>query len=336
MFAADESAPPLFFRLPLEIRQDIYIHLFRSVIVPNRLNVTDDDPAYPLNILYVCRRTYLEAHGLVLPNVPVFCDGNDDMLHTLNSIGPARIPQLRHLILRFSPLGFRFEKEAGPSGADTSDGEDELGDTTRYFHAGALLSLFPGLQLDLLEIFNAMGGSWETGRQNTDCFGSLLEADGYRRLWMRTIPGMSGPWQDMSSASRWKAAIERQLKPNPGWRAKIRLDDDNWRSKDNSRLWLTAHDAGITLARMYGSGEEDDGYESLGEEGDEVDLCHGSEKFVDIIIDRGHGADFTVKSDDDRVLICIEQHAGVHHPLFFKEASDALRKLFRENSWKTI
>lgn len=58
------------------------------------------------------------------------------------------------------------------------------------------------------------------------------------------------------------------------------------------------------------------------------EVGHESEDRADIVVNRGD-ADFVVKPDDNRVLRCIERDSN-------DDASDALKNLFKTNSWKTI
>lgn len=141
-------------------------------------------------------------------------------------------------------------------------------------------------------------------------------------------------WVNIESTARWEEAIERQFKPHPEWKVQIKLDKLEWRDKDNWDLWPRAQDAGITLAKMFDSEKEDCGAEDEGEEYAQYYHGHRSEKAVEIIIERGDGADFSVKPDDGRVLRCIDLRDGYYSPPVYKRASDALKKLFRENSWE--
>lgn len=50
-----------------------------------------------------------------------------------------------------------------------------------YFHLGAILPLFPGLQLDVLEVFCGTRASPYSCDHTTDCFGSLT-----RGRWLST------------------------------------------------------------------------------------------------------------------------------------------------------
>ncbi|SPO00342.1 uncharacterized protein DNG_03187 [Cephalotrichum gorgonifer] len=312
--------------LPPEIRREIFIHLFRSTTLcmgPGCPARDPDDWEHRLAVPWTCRQIYSEATPLVLPNVRLYCRGNDAMMNTLTLIGPERISQLRHLILSHIPIGFRLDPSA--EGLQDEDGG------MRFFHAGSLLGLFPGLRLDLLEVFCGVGGGPYTGNQTTDCFGSLLEADGYRRLWMHATTGDSDAWIHTTSVEdTWREAIDRKFRPNTGsgWKIQIRLQSWEWDERERDSLWTSARDAGITLVQPV----EQDDY-NYGREDSEGHLC---EEHADIIVDRGDGVDSSVKQGDDSVLKCIQLDEDGDTPESFKKASDALRKLFRENSWESI
>lgn len=318
--------------LPPELRRDIFLKLFRPVTI-HRDN-------HALAILQVCRQIYHEAVPLALPNVRVHCYGNVEVIDTLSRMDPAQITRLRHLILSHSPIGFKLCPDAGYSqpgatdgnlhedhdsdGSNASDWSDD--DGVRYFHLGAVLALFPGLQLDLLEVFCGVSGSGYTGLQTTDCFGSLLEADGYQRLWMEASAGDGGAWESIPSTWKWKDSIMTKFKPYTEWIVRIKQRDWDWDGFDKFGLWDRAQNAGFTLVQGL---QDLDDEETLTEDG------HESEDTADIIVNRGD-ADFVVKPDDNRVLRCIEQGAHDESPTFFKRASDALKKLFKVNSWETI
>lgn len=329
--------------LPAELRRHIFIKFFRSVTL--RAWYSEND----LAILRVCRQIYHEAAPLVLPNAPVRCCRNADVINTLARLGPTRITQLRHLIVYHCPVGFSFPDgedylavtdendhdsdedgnadDENPQEDYNSNGDSFVSDydhSTRYFHLGAVLALFPGLQLDLLEVFWWTERNPYTGLQTTDCFGSLLAADGYRRLWMEAS-GFDGAWADTSSTRKWKDTIATNFRPHTGWIVRIKLIDDEWTYYFKEGFWNRAEDAGFILVRddFTGSGPDDQhGYEN--------------EDDADIVVGRGD-ADIVVKPDDGRVLRCIERRdGGGQSPMFFKAASDALKKLFKENNWEDI
>lgn len=316
---------PTLLDLPPELRRDIFLRLFRS------LTVKRDN--HELAILRVCRQIYREAAPLALPNVRVYCDGNASVIETLTNIGPTRITQLRYLIVSHCPIGFPLSPAVKDSQPDDSDGSgseesEYVDDGIRYFHLGAILALFPGLQLDLLEVFCGPGGGPFTGHQTTDCFGSLLEADGYRRLWMEANPGDGDAWVNAPSTRRWKDAMTTKFQPYANWMVRIVLEDWNWEALNGPKedqLWKGAQDAGFTLVQNL----QGDVYDTRIKDG------HDSEDTVDIVVDRGD-ADFAVKPDDDRVLRYIEPDEFEESPEFFKTNSDALKELFRAKTWEAI
>lgn len=328
--------------LPPEIRRYIFLELFRSVTMKCRWGYY-----HKLPILHVCRQIYNEAVPLVLPNVRVLCEGNADVIDTLTNMGPARYTQLRHLIVGHYPVGFKLfpgveDPQSGATDGNLQEGHDAdensnapsscssgvyNHDGVIYFHLGAILALFPGLQLDVLEVFCGVGAGPYTSYQTTDCFGSLLEADGYQRLWMEATGGDSEPWFDISSTREWKNSIMTKLKPHTGWIVRIKLPDYEWEDLHVTDLWIRAQNAGITLVEDLDVDSDDEDTQS--------EYGHESEDTADILVNRGD-ADFVVKSDDNRVLRCIERSNLGESPRFFKTASDALKKLFKENSWEFI
>lgn len=337
------TAQPGILRLPPEIRQDIFISVFRSVTIflyKLGKRYKKGDPHLRLAILSVCRQFYLEAEPLLLPNVKIYCNSNAVVMEMLMKLGPERITQLRYLRVSQIPVAFNLEPYGGLTDADREaygdSRKEDLNDWTqgvpkgvRHFHLGAILGLFPGLRLDLLEVFNGTYGNPWMGHHITDCFGSLLEADGYRRLWMHAANEDGPAWLVMPSTGRWKEAMERRFTSH-GSGVEIKLDRDDWRDADTDELWQLARDAGITLAPA--EVESDDGR-------DEVDTRCGfeSEDVADIVANRGDGVDYAVKLGDAQVLRCIgtaDDEDGA--PEFFQAASDALRKLVSENSWESI
>ncbi|PGG98164.1 hypothetical protein GX51_06951 [Blastomyces parvus] len=231
-----------------------------------------------------------------------------------------------------------------------NDDEQEEDVPIIYFHLGAILGLFPGLQLDILEVFCGVGAGPYSGFQTTDCFGSLLEADGYRQFWMRANEGDGGAWISTPCTLEWKHCIATRFKPYNG-RVQIKLDRYEWsemvkpipiarRSYYDDPFWQRAKEAGITFVKESDFPDDfDEEYDT--EEDDEYEdgrsiYGHSSGDVAGIVVDRGD-ADFAVKKDDDRVLRCIERNeTRKERSAFMKSASDALRKLFKENSWEAI
>ncbi|SPO06547.1 uncharacterized protein DNG_09237 [Cephalotrichum gorgonifer] len=333
------NGPTTLLTLPWEIRHQIFTDLFRSTTFHSHR-----PSAQYLSILRVCRQTYHEAAPLVLPNARVYCKGNAAMLRTLGRMNPEQITQLRHLIVSHSSVGFNLDLRSDDRRAGDVPEEDdgwvsETGDDlaywdedadVRYFQLGALLSLFPGLRLDLLEVFFGAGGSVGpyTAFQTTDCFGSLLEADGYRRLWMHAAAGDDGQaWVDVPSAEDWGGIIERKFKPYAGWKVQIGLRGRRWEDRRDSELWGMTLGTGITLVEAK--------YDER-DAGDDDSDGHSGEDVTDIVVNRGHAADFSVKEVDGPVLRCMVTGDGSDCPRYFRRASDALRKLVRENGWEAI
>lgn len=323
--------------LPPEIRQDIFINLFRSATIR-----TDKRDGNDLAVLRVCRHIYNEAAPLVLLNVRIFCDGNAGVIDTLSRMSPAQITQVRHMIVHTCPVGFKLfsgamdgipqEDHAPNENTNNEDSSDPEGDDgIRYFHLAAVLGLFPGLQLDLLQVFNGIGGTPYTGHQTTDGFGYLLEADGYQRLWMHATAGEGDAWLDIPSTRQWEKTIMAKFKPHTGWTVRIKLPEFEWESIPESDMWKRAQSASFTLVEDTKSSDDEE------EEEEEYEDGYECEDHADILVNRGD-ADIVVKPDDDenQLLRCIARGEEEESPEFYKMASDALKKLFKDNSWETI
>lgn len=204
----------------------------------------------------------------------------------------------------------------------------------RHFHLGAILGLFPGLQLDLLEVYCGTGGGPVTSEQVLDCFGSLLEADGYREVWMEAANG-DGEWNgaEMPSMRRWKKAFDTRFKPYGG-KVRFQLQDYDWKYWDTDPFWTRSRKAGFTLTKAPKTDGDDDDEDY--DRGKYEGLGHASEDTAGIVLKRGDTADIVVKADGRRVLRCVEQDRDGNSKSYFKKASDALRKLFSEKDWDSI
>ncbi|EGE80335.1 hypothetical protein BDDG_03276 [Blastomyces dermatitidis ATCC 18188] len=342
---ATGPSTPTLLGLPPEIRRLIFTCYFRSVRIRQKLTYPYEAVEDQLAILRVCHQLYHESEPLVLPNVQLFCYKNTDVINTLTKMSSEQVSQLRHMVVHHCPVGFNLsskEKSTGVSSDrkhDTNDDNDDDNDDdnvgedpVRYFHLGAILGLFPGLQLDILEVFCEVRGGPYTDFQTTDCFGSLLGADGYRQLWMRASEGDGGAWVDTPSSFEWKDYIATKFKPYNGW-VRMRLPRHEWRDvgrdTPQGEFWHRAQEAGFTLVKKIDSPNDSD------EDGQSM-YGHRSEDVADIVVDRGD-ADFAVKKDGDQVLRCIERDYLLGEtPAFFKSTSDALRKLFKDHSLETI
>jgi hypothetical protein len=220
--------------------------------------------------------------------------------------------------------------EAGEDGEDDEHWNNGIPKHIRHFHLGAILGLFPGLQLDLLEVYCGTGGCSVTSMQNIDCLGSLLEADGYRELWMRPSDGDS-EWNTSGQPCmrNWKTVFKTRFKPYGG-SVRIKLRHFEWEDT-NGTPWFLARcrEAGFTLEMISETDDDDD---------DDYNEYYGhdSEDDAVVVIKRGDAADIVVKADDRQVLKCIQRDGGRAPKSFFRKASDALRKLFKENDWDSI
>ncbi|MBE3041053.1 hypothetical protein IMZ48_00385, partial [Candidatus Bathyarchaeota archaeon] len=243
--SAHSSIPAPFLRLPIEVCQEIFTTVFQSTTIRSnrfRRRYRSFEDSHDLAILSVCRRFYHEASPLAIPNVHIFCDSNAALVETLSKMSTAQITQLRHVIIEFIPIGFNLFQEAKSSQEDSTDcdiqddhrgrkwGYEEgvIPDYVRHFHLGAILGLFPGLQLDLLEVCCGTTGTSDTPDQVIDCLGSLLEADGYRQLWMEAADADAEWTQGQpQSPERWKVAFDSKFKPHGG-EVIFKLRDFEW------------------------------------------------------------------------------------------------------------
>ncbi|KAK8085918.1 hypothetical protein PG994_000892 [Apiospora phragmitis] len=97
------------------------------------------------------------------------------------SMNPEQIRQLKYLNVCYSIVCFQLPY---PSAADISSTRPSPEPDARGFHVGALLGLFPGLQLGLLVLEDGMS-SGLTGYEcahGPDLVQSLLQADGFREV----------------------------------------------------------------------------------------------------------------------------------------------------------
>ena len=124
---------------------------------------------------------------------------------------------------------------------------------------------------------------------------------------------------------RWKAVFEKNFRPYGG-SVQIPVRRCEWRDrgKKNS-VFREARKAGFTLVNVQNAGETE------GDDGEYDDEEEVEEHWF--VFKRGESADIAVK-DDGRVLRCIETEGPDED--YVRVASDALRKLFRENSWGAI
>ncbi|PKY02137.1 hypothetical protein P168DRAFT_329108 [Aspergillus campestris IBT 28561] len=296
-----------------------------------------------LAILRVCRLVYQEAEPLAIPNLEIKCNGNADVIDLLSKMSPVQITQLRNLRVWQFAVGFKLfsgdddSQSDAPEGGredmsisddDDDDDDDSATEAVQYFHLGAVLGLFPGLQLDLLRVHCGVGGGPYTAIHNSHCFQSLLEADGYQRLWMDATTGDSEPWDDILSLETWHDSIITRFRPYSHWRVRLNVPsyaDDLVDGLQQNKEWESLQAGRIDLVVNEDSDESD---------GDS-DLDTDCEGTVGIVIDRGD-ADVAVKRDDSPVLRCVYVDRNGPSPRFYKKVSDALRKLFRENSWEAI
>ena len=212
---------------------------------------------------------------------------------------------------------------------DDDDDDDVPTEGVRYFHLGAIFELFPGLQLDLLRVHSGVSGGPYTAIHTSHCFKSLLAADGYRRLWMDATTGDSDPWGDILSLETWRDNIITRFHSCSNWRVRLQVPsyaDYRVDQLRQTKEWESIQAGRIDLIINEDSDESDS----------DSDFDPDHEGTVEIVIDRGD-ANVAVKRDGSPVLKCACPYSsGPRSPKFYDEASDALRKLFQENSWETI
>jgi hypothetical protein len=333
------SAPTAsFLGLPVEIRQAIYEALFQSLTV-HTMRFVKEPPSDPLALLRTCHQVHAEAAPLVLPNICIRCYGNADMLGVLCRLRDRPeglgISRLRHLAVDHRPVGFDLGPVMRPAWTDVLEGDLS---NTRYFHVGALLGLFPGLRLELLEVRDLVSRSFMPGAHAADCAESLLRADGFRRLTMQAeggatlfgVPkraanpyGMTG--YGKPRLAEWQRALEATYKPPPGWEVRISTVDEGL--VDVS--WAIYRDMGFTV---------------VPDMPERAEACHRRQMRGDysayadnFAAYRGRAADFAVKPDDvERVLAPVDMWQMGETPEALRLVSDRLRALFRDHSWDEI
>lgn len=334
-----------FLRLPREIRNEIYISLFSGLIFdrnnPHNCWYVKDQKRglHPqLALLHVCRQVYAEASPLVLRHVRVCCMDAKDMLHFLVALDPEQIRQLKYLNVCYSIFCIRLP----PVEAEDPDPDSEQDNGIRGFHVGALLGLFPSLQLDMLELEDGMSEGLERYEacHGADLIESLLHADGFREVrasvragddafvgrWM--IEGTSGWLKEPEDyIPRWEEPIRTRFRGRPGWSVELYVNEE--RCPDEH--WEQFRKAGFTLL---------DGLEDRNELGAEVceNPCLVAGDYWNFRACRGEGP-IAVTQEDDRMLGCIGDWFQEGGPLSDEEvnrASDSLKDLFRGSDWAKI
>ena len=327
-----------FLLLPREIRHQIYVSLF-SDLVFDRNNPHDCyfdrnkkrglDPR--LAILHVCRQIYAEASPLVLRHVKICCMDASDMLRCLMAMNPEQIRQLKYLNVCYSIVCFKLPCFQVDNLASASEQKYR----TSGFHVGALLGLFPGLQLDLLVLEDGMDAGLDRYEacHGSDLIESLLQADGFRevRANIRAADdaflgesqrGRTSGWlKDPGNyLPKWEESIRTRFRGRPGWSVELYINE----AECPDEHWGDFRNAGVTLL---------DGLDERVEVGYErsENSCFVAGDYWSFRACRGKGP-FATTQDNDRVLGCISDYFEDAGPLSaegVKEASDRRRELFR-------
>ncbi|KAK8005948.1 hypothetical protein PG991_012245 [Apiospora marii] len=246
------TSPFHFLRLPREIRNLIYVSLFRELVFdrnnpktrPNK-EKKQLDPR--LALLHVCRQIHAEASPLVLRHATICCSDASDMLRCLMSLNPAQIRQLKYLNVCYSIVCFNLpdhvaDEDVNEEWENGSDYEPDLEREVRGYHVGALLGLFPGLALDLLVLEDGMSAglsAWEAAH-GPDLVASLLRADGFREVRVdmraaadaftgqrRTEGETSGGVKEFEAyAPSWAESIRARFRGRRGWSVDLYAEED--------------------------------------------------------------------------------------------------------------
>lgn len=326
--------------LPREVRDLIYTTLFRSLVFdannPHPSSGDDDSsPDQRLAILRVCRQVHEEASPLVLRHIRLCCSSAVDMLRALMAMSPAQIRQLKHLRVDYDMLRLNVPRQQGQD----DDGDEGEGDPTPHgFHVPALLGLFPGLELDLLELADGMHGGLGAfeSYHAADLISSLLRAKGGYREARAVFTGLNcvfpGSFADHSQESfradaeavldAWAGLIREKFRPRQGWAVEMYFDDE--RGADEG-YWDRHREAGFTL--LEGLEERDEARrDESGEGGDEM-------RCWNFRVCRGEGP-CAVPEGDEEVLEGVQAHPLTAGEL--RAASGYLRGLVGEGDWAKI
>ncbi|KAK8040105.1 hypothetical protein PG993_008516 [Apiospora rasikravindrae] len=173
------------------------------------------------------------------------------MLRCLMSMSPQQIRQLKYLNVCYSIVSFRlpYRPKADTPSSPLPRSEPEPEPHARGFHVGALLGLFPGLELDLLVLEDGMSGGLRgyEAAHGPDLVESLLQADGFREVRANIRApedafagnrrlddhrgGCEKDFDDFGPA--WEESIRNRFRGRPGWSVDLYVDEaecpsDHW------------------------------------------------------------------------------------------------------------
>ena len=178
--------------LPTEIRLAIYKCHFNSIVVRQGHGSKSSNHS---SLLFTCRQIYHEAKPLFVPSVSFHFRSPTAMLDVLTTLSQQQIQEIRHIRVKAFPFSLY-----------PVDDDEDLHYYITY-HFSDVLPLFPGLQLDRLEVENCfhdeVGDGWGDGLgdggEDIATYSDikrLLKNDGWKELRFITPKTgfMSGDW----------------------------------------------------------------------------------------------------------------------------------------------
>lgn len=286
-----------FFRLPLELRQQVYRSHFST------LNLTYPHFGFP-PLLLSSRQLHDEATPLYWENARLNFKGTKQLVDFLTSINYETLCKLRYIAVR----GFPF-----PVYQDT----EAFSYTTYNFEH--VLPLFPGLQLSTLWVGDPFHGKWsmEDGWGHNAAYSAvdeLIKSQGFKELiyvvendrFLKPVRFQShGSWSTTNTTNSMSGTHEPKSRhPQPStWDAAIKERDGPSASVEMYRL-LEDGNHRIPLRSEFETIQEATG--------------KGDEGQIEVRIKRGTDADHVQKGE------------------LVSEWAKGLHDLFKKLSWKEI
>lgn len=233
--------PPTFLGLPREMRDHIYTELFRS------LTFSSADPQHRcegsacntgLAILFANHQIHAEASPLVLRYARFHCSDIKDMLRFLMSLSPMQIGKLRHLRVGWTSFCLQQASSQKPFTAPEHF----------PFSISTALQLFPGLQLDLLELYQLPQAAENRDTRGLELINHLLKTEGFREVQVflsRPLCLLPNSWDAhriLQTFASWKSVIRARFRPRPGGSVDLFIGEN---ADDN--CWTRYKSAGFTL-----------------------------------------------------------------------------------------